>query len=116
GEAPAGRTRLCTNPAALGGGPAPLTAIVERNEDYLRTARSVDTPFLELPDVVTGECVTRGSITTMVLRPATDDPGDARAAPAVMAPLGQFGLHLTEVPLTMGSIMQLIISQTADLG
>jgi hypothetical protein len=116
GEAPAGRTRLCTNPAALGGGPAPLTAIVERNEDYLRTARSIDTPFLELPDVVTGECVTRGSITTMVLRPATDDPGDARAAPAVMAPLGQFGLHLTEVPLTMGSIMQLIISQTADLG
>jgi Protein of unknown function (DUF3089) len=116
GEAPAGRTRVCVNPAAPAGGPGALTPIVPPVNRYLRSPIDVGTPFIELPGALTAECVTNGAVTTLVVRPASTDPAvESRDGDELLVNQPGWGLHILELLLTMGSVMDLIGQQASTI-
>jgi hypothetical protein len=108
GRAGGGLEVLCVNPAALEGGAAPLTP-------YLPTA-TVDgfaTPFATADGAVTGECRTEGASSWLQV---DVDPDLRAAADAGGADLGPaWGLHVGDVNLALGDLVELVRAQTAGL-
>jgi hypothetical protein len=107
----------CTNPAALGGGRAPLRSYFPTaGFRWQTTGRFISTPFVTLPGLIEGECVSGGGQTylsiTVDARPAdprTDDiPGDLLGTPP-----GRYGLHLSDIQLAQGDLIQLVAQQAA---
>jgi hypothetical protein len=107
----------CTNPAALGGGRAVLRSYFpSAGFAWLSTGGSITTPFVTVPGLVSGECVTRDGFTylsiTVDARPAdprTDTiPGDLTGDFA-----GEYGLHASDVQLAQGDLVQLVTRQAA---
>lgn len=107
----------CTNPAALGGGSAPLHAYLStmfQNSPgaWVTPEKPVDTPFVSLPGLLTGECVSneRGSYLAVTVHgnpadPRIDDiPGDVVTNGKVQQ---DWGLHLIDVHLAMGNLVEL---------
>jgi hypothetical protein len=111
GDAPSGRARLCVNPANPAGGAGSLTPIVIA-DGQRNTPTEIGTPFVELPDLLTAECQTSGSITSLVVRAAS--PDDMRNPGPMLTNAPQWGLFLSGVSLAMGSIMQLLAQQVAQ--
>jgi hypothetical protein len=115
-----GRTRdattmaACVNPAAPGGGSAPLTS-------YFTTASisptmrpdlaaAVATPFVKTTWLVAGECVDRNDISYLELTvnggaaaPITDVHGDLTAP---------WGMHLIDADVTMGDQLTMAAAQS----
>jgi hypothetical protein len=58
-----GTVAACTNPAALGGGKATLDTYQTRGTTEWAKGKTIDTPYVRLPGMMTGECVTRGEDT-----------------------------------------------------
>ena len=125
----AGQTVACVNPASPAGGPAELHA-------YLSTAgagasglpmpawvnstdpaKMVTTPFVSVPGMLTGECKSdqNGSYIAVTVK---GDPADPRVDDIVgdVVTNGQlqadWGLHLIDVHLQMGSILDLVAAKT----
>jgi hypothetical protein len=111
GEAPPGRTRLCVNPANPAGGAGNLTPIVIA-EGQRNTPMGIGTPFVELPDLLTAECQSTGSVTSLVVRPAS--PDDMRNPGPMLTNAPQWGLFLSGVALALGTVMQLLAQQVAQ--
>ncbi|OYU15824.1 MAG: lysophospholipase [Alphaproteobacteria bacterium PA4] len=115
----------CTNPAALGGGRAPLrmllptaTNIVDNASGQSPWAKGavVTTPFVALPGLLSGACVDDGGAQRLAIR--TDaDPADARTdtlgGDVMFA--GQvvesWGLHLIDVNAVLGDLVALAEAQ-----
>ena len=97
---PGGLRVLCTNPAALGGGRAPLRAL---------TAGSA-TPWAEYPGLHTARCRTHGVATWLGV---TSPPSDPRAAARFPAGSPASGLHLFDVNLALGDLLGLVDRQSA---
>lgn len=115
----------CVNPAAPGGGEAPL-------HSYLTTAaimggpvpqwttdgRPVATPFASVPGLLTGECVSNDKGQYLAIRikadpadPRTDDiTGDIYTGGQINPAMG---LHLIDVNLVMGNLLELARTQSA---
>jgi hypothetical protein len=105
-----GQQVLCTNPADLAGGSGPL-------DPYFPTASSptpgvsVTTPFVEYPDLYTAQCESSGGATWLQVN-AIGAPGDTR--PRVSAALGPtWGLHLDDVNLALGNLIDIVGQETA---
>jgi hypothetical protein len=116
----------CTNPVTLGEGSAPLHA-------YLSTAgrtitgttaakpwvegKTVDTPFVSVPGLLTAKCASNEHATYLEVTvngnpadPRVDDiVGDLGTPPRVLA---DWGLHLVDVNLAMGNLLDLVTAQT----
>jgi pimeloyl-ACP methyl ester carboxylesterase len=108
GRAGDGREVLCVNPAALDGGAAPLTP-------YLPTA-TVDgfaTPFATAAGAVTGECRTEGAASWLQVDVDADLRAAADAGGADLGPA--WGLHVGDVNLALGDLVELVRAQTAGL-
>jgi hypothetical protein len=121
----AGQVGACTNPAALGGGSGELHA-------YLSTAgrtitgttppkpwvegKTVDTPWVSVPGLLTAECKTNENATYLEITvhgnpadPRTDDIiGDIGSA---ARPAANWGLHLVDMNLAMGNLLDIIGEQ-----
>ncbi len=124
----AGLAAACVNPAALGGGRADLHAYLPANGDgitsstptpeWVKGGPAIATPFVVLPGLLTGECVSDGGFSYLSVRvnavPA--DPRTDTIAGDVVA-LGQvqkdWGLHLVDMNLTMGDLVELVGRQAA---
>ena len=116
-----GGPALCSNPADLaGGGPAELDAflpaqnrsLIGANDAPVTWATGVDirTPFVRVPGLITGECVDDG--TFGYLRVTVDgDPADPRADDIRGDLTPEWGLHLVDVQLAMGDLVQLVRTQ-----
>ncbi|MFN8038060.1 MAG: DUF3089 domain-containing protein [Acidimicrobiales bacterium] len=120
GQAPgpeqAGLTRLCTNPANLPGGPGPLLPVVP-NQGTFAPGVTVSTPFVELPDAFTAQCTTKDQLTTLQVSAApTASAGDVRDVARLIAPVPGWGLHINEVNLTMGNLLEIAKAQGAAKG
>lgn len=122
----AGNSGSCTNPATLADGSAPLKA-------YLSTAgrtitgttpvkpwvegKTVDTPFVSVPGLLTGKCASNEHATYLEVT-VHGDPADPRADDIVgdlgmrAKPLADWGLHLVDVNIAMGSLLDLVSQQT----
>jgi hypothetical protein len=101
----------CTNPAALGGGKAALANYVRSTDVSAPDGAHITTPWVSMPNALAGECVERGSFTYLEIGPEPQ-PGDARRAELLVRSVPDWGLHLSEVNLTLGNLLALVKSQS----
>jgi DUF3089 family protein len=119
-------TAACTNPAALGGGSGELHAYLATEgrtivgtippKPWLTPARSIDTPWVSVPGLLTAQCASNDNATFLevTVHPdpsgaRTDDiTGDLRANGVVQA---NWGLHLVDVNLAMGNLLDIVGQQ-----
>ncbi|MDB5456398.1 MAG: hypothetical protein JWP92_1983, partial [Caulobacter sp.] len=125
----AGKVEACVNPAALGGGSAPLRgyfgarSIAPNNPQPRIWAKglSIDTPFVAVPGLVSAECVSQGGLTYLAIT-VHGDPADPRVddIPGDLMVLGtrvrDWGLHLVDVNLAMGDLVGLVGEQSKAYG
>lgn len=116
----------CTNPAALGGGGGALHAYLSTHGrlfeasaepgSWVTPAKSIDTPFVSVPSLLTAECVAneKGTYLEVTVHGMRDDPrtddiiGDVVANGEVNA---IWGLHLIDVHLSMGNLVDIVRDQ-----
>ena len=114
-----GQEVLCTNPAALDGGPAKLTTIYPSKPFAPGTTIGAATTAVGLPDLnattpwiesraYTGECSSANGADVLQI---TDRPG----APHLNAiPDATWGVHLADANIALGDLVRLVRHQTAN--
>jgi hypothetical protein len=115
--AAAGMEAGCTNPAALGGGRAPLHAYLSTaTHQWVTPPATISTPFVSVPGLLTAECVSndKGSYLEITVNgdpkdPRADDiPGDVMTAGK---PNPTWGLHLIDVHAAIGNLVEVVGQQ-----
>ena len=117
----------CTNPANLAGGPGALKAYFsttgltiasgQTGMDWVTPAVDISTPFVQVPGLLNGRCVKdRGfSYFTVDVNSQPADPRTDNIAGDVIVEgeiLTNWGLHLIDMHLGMGNMLDLVRSQT----
>jgi Protein of unknown function (DUF3089) len=113
----AGLEVLCTNPAALGGGSAPITPISPSDPfapgTTIATAITITgvklptapTPWVEIPNAYTAHCATAGGADVLHISPR-------KGAPVYRpSPDATWGLHLVDANIALGNLVDLVKSQ-----
>jgi hypothetical protein len=123
GRAPgADMQSACTNPATLAGGKSLLNPYFSnraRGEGAIPVwlqDKTIDTPFVNTPSLLTGECVTndKGSYLAITVHSDPNDPrtddigGDVISNGQVQA---NWGLHLIDANLVMGNLLEVVQAQ-----
>jgi hypothetical protein len=117
----------CTNPAALGGtGSGDLHAYLDttgrtitstpKPKPWVVPEQTIDTPWVSVPGLLTAKCATNENATYLEVTvhgdptdPRVDDiTGDVGAA---ANPLANWGLHLIDVNLSMGNLVDIVGQQ-----
>jgi hypothetical protein len=100
---------LCTNPADLAGGSGPLDPYFARVSSG--PGSTVAATWVEYPDLYTARCESAGGATWLQI----DDIGTATDhRPRVTDELGPtWGLHLDDVNLALGNLVQIVAQQEA---
>jgi hypothetical protein len=119
-------TAACTNPAALAGGSGALRAYLDAKgktitsnvapKPWVTPEQPIETPWVSVPGLLTAECATNENATYLKVTvngdpndPRVDDiTGDIGAAPNVLA---NWGLHLIDVNLAMGNLVDIVGQQ-----
>jgi hypothetical protein len=117
----------CVNPAALGGGSGELHSYLSASgsslgssaepRPWVKPAQPVNTPFVSVPGLLTAACVSneKGSYLEITVHgnpadPRTDDiVGDVQVNGQVLA---DWGLHLIDVNLAMGNLIDIVRDQS----
>ena len=117
----------CVNPAALGGGSGPVHAYLTAHANYIvaaayplppwATGKTVETPFVEVPGMMTAECARNenGTYLSITVHGDPKDPrvddirGDVVIGGKVQA---NWGLHLIDMNLFMGNFLDIVRSET----
>ncbi len=120
GQTTAGAEVLCTNPADLAGGSAPLhpyVPVAGEKWDLAGAALapppdpSLSTPWVTYPDLWTARCTTSNGANVLLVTDVRK-PGDDR--PHLVDSLGaSWGLHLLDVNLPLGDLVSLVEAQSA---
>ncbi|HET9947880.1 MAG TPA: DUF3089 domain-containing protein [Longimicrobiales bacterium] len=115
-----GATGLCTNPAALGGGSGELRAYLSTTGTTIAGARqapawvssgaAIETPFVSVPGLLTAECKSTGAAAYLEVT-VHADPSDPRADDISGDLTPQWGLHLVDVNLAMGNLLDVVRQQ-----
>jgi len=127
-SADAAMSASCTNPAALGSsGNAPLKAYLASTGRTITgtvtpkpwaAGQSVDTPFVSVPGLLSAQCKTNEFATYLEVT-VNGNPGDPRVDDitgdlgAAGKPIAMWGLHLIDVNLVMGNLLDLVEQQAA---
>jgi hypothetical protein len=111
----AGMQVACTNPAALGGGKAPIDSVFRTISTNVTEQGPIETPYVRVPGLITAECIDKDGASYLAIS-VNADPARPRAgitgeqlAKAEISP--QWGLHLIDVPVSIGSLLQLVAEQ-----
>jgi Protein of unknown function (DUF3089) len=103
---------LCVNPAAPGGGSAPITPIfagIDPEGIAPLTKAWTSLPWVEFPGLYTARCVREGNRAWLLVT-RTHTPGDRR--PTVQEVLGpDRGLHAADVNIALETLVELVTSQ-----
>jgi len=117
----------CTNPAALAGGSGELRAYLSATgrtitstippKPWVMPEQPIETPWVSVPGMLTAKCATNENATYLEVTvhgdpagPRTSDiTGDIRAGGNVQA---NWGLHLIDVNLAMGNLLDIVGQQT----
>ena len=121
------RVAVCVNPAALGGGSAPLRAYLSAAgrtitgttppKPWVVPEQPIETPFVGVPGLLTAQCTSNEHATFLEVT-VHGDPADPRVDDitgdigAVGKPLASWGLHLIDVGLTMGDLLDVVRQQS----
>jgi hypothetical protein len=101
---------LCTNPADLAGGSGALDPFFPTSGPT-GASTAVTTPWVEYPNLYTAQCESSGGATWLQINDV-GAPGDPR--PRVTDALGpQWGLHLDDVNLALGNLVQVVSEEEA---
>jgi Protein of unknown function (DUF3089) len=121
----------CTNPAALAGGSGSLQAYLDRTgktitstpqlKPWVTPEQPIDTPWVSVPGLLTAKCATNENATYLEVTvngnpadPRVDDiVGDIGAGPNVAT---NWGLHLVDVNLAMGNLVDIVKQQAKAYG
>jgi hypothetical protein len=123
-----GMEAACTNPAALEGGNGQLRAYLTgqgsliastaaQKHQWVKDGAAIDTPFVSVPGLLTAECASNEHANFLKIT-VNADPNDPRAddIPGDLGMLGKpqanWGLHLVDVNLTMGNLLQIVGQQS----
>ena len=116
----------CTNPATLGPGGAPLRAYLSTSGRTIALAgvvpkpwatdKNPETPFVSVPGLLTAECKSNEFATYLEIK-VNGDPADPRVDDitgdlGAPKPLANWGLHLIDVNLAMGNLLDLVDAQS----
>ena len=116
-----GMIAACTNPAALGGGKAVTDNYLGTRgaglgsglqAPWVKDGPAVTTPFVKAPGLLSAECVRRGKFSYLAVT-VNADPADPRtdtiAGDVVILNkiLPDWGLHLIDMPVAMGNLVEL---------
>jgi hypothetical protein len=118
---------VCVNPAAMGGGRGALRSYFDATGRTITGAPrpwvwdrsgAIETPFVSLPGLLSARCVSGAGASYLEVTvhadtsdPRTDDiPGDVSAAGRVLA---NWGLHLVDVELAIGNLVDVVRAQGA---
>jgi hypothetical protein len=122
-------TAACTNPAALAGGSGDLHAYLgtagggfvgtaeATPAPWVKPAQPITTPFVSVPGLLSGECVSNESGSYLAVSVhgdpegprASDISGDLIVNGQVMH---DWGLHLIDVNLAMGNLLDIVSQQS----
>jgi hypothetical protein len=122
-----GMVAACTNPAALGGGSAALHAYLDASGRSIVSAvpalpwvvpeRPVDTPWVSVPGLLTAQCTSNEHASYLEIT-VHGDPADPRTD-NIRGDLGvgtqiltDWGLHLIDVNLGMGNLVEIVRQQS----
>jgi hypothetical protein len=121
-----GQVAACTNPAALAGGKAELhaylsaggssIAVPQEPRAWVTPPVAIDTPFVSVPGLLSAQCVSNGGFSYLEVTvhgdpsdPRTDDiAGDVVTGGQVLT---DWGLHLIDVNVAMGNLVELVGKQ-----
>ena len=106
----------CVNPAAPAGGRGVLSSAISSG-DWALTDRSLTptTPFMDLPGLITAECVERDGFSFLEIT-VNGDPADPRADDIQGDLSPQWGLHMVDIPLAAGSLLDMARQQINAYG
>lgn len=114
GRATAGNVAACTNPAALAGGKANLDTYQSLGAIEWVKGKTINTPYVRLPGMVTAECVTKGEYSYLELT-VNGAPTDARNNTLVgdvgSPPMPTWGTHNGDMSAAIGDLVKLADSQ-----
>jgi Protein of unknown function (DUF3089) len=118
----------CTNPAALGGGSGALHAYLDATgrtitsnapaKPWVTPEQKIDTPWVSVPGLLTAKCSSNDNASgylEVTVHGDANDPrvddivGDIGVGPNVLA---NWGLHLVDVNLTMGNLLDIVGQET----
>jgi DUF3089 family protein len=124
----ANMTAACTNPAALAGGSGELHAYLDRTgrtitstaavKPWVTPEQPIDTPFVSVPGLLTAKCSSNENASGYLEVTVNGNPSDPRVdditgdlgnPPNVLA---NWGLHLIDVNLAMGNLLDIVSQQT----
>ncbi len=125
-----GLEAACVNPAALAGGAGALKAYLAAGTDdivsdgtgkplaWTTPSSPINTPFVAVPGLLTAECVNKGGFNYLAITTHPDAAGrrvgtingDVIAGGQI---LKDWGLHLIDMNLTMGNMLDLVETQSA---
>lgn len=116
-EAGGGATTVnaCTNPSELAGGAGPLQSYNGAGGWVTGSGATVSTPQVHFDGAFTASCVTRDGGTALQIEAVPGGQGFGDIAPLVKTVPG-WGLHLNEVGLTQGTLIEILRAQIAALG
>jgi len=126
--ADANMAAACTNPAALAGGSGQLHAYLDRTgktitstapaKPWVTPEQPIETPFVSVPGLLTAKCASNDNASGYLevtvngdaSDPRVDDiTGDIGTPPNVLA---NWGLHLVDVNLAMGNLLDIVGQET----
>ncbi len=120
-------TAACTNPAALKGGSAELHAYLSASgrtivgttppKPWVTPAVPVETPWVSVPAMLTGECKSNENATYLEITVHADPSGHRTSE--IVGDIGtpdniqaNWGLHLVDMNLAMGNLVDLVQQQS----
>lgn len=123
----AGLEAGCTNPAALSGGAGPLHAYLTgrgsfiassapQTHEWVKGGPAIETPFVSVPGLLTARCASNEHASYLEIT-VHADPADPRADDIAgdLGPPGRptasWGLHLVDVNLAMGNLLDVVERQ-----
>ena len=112
-----GMQAACTNPAAVAGGKGPLDArLSAAGREWVTPPQGVNTPFVSVPRLLTGQCVSneKGTYLEVTVNedqhdPRTDEIGGDVVTSGKVVP--GWGLHLIDVHLAIGNLVDIVGQQ-----
>jgi Protein of unknown function (DUF3089) len=118
---------VCANPAALGGGSGTLHAYLSAGSNtitgssapprpWVNPPKPIDTPFVSVPGLLTAQCVAneKASYLEVTVHGNPADPRTDEIVGDVMQngrPNPSWGLHLIDVNLAMGNLIDVVKAQ-----
>jgi hypothetical protein len=118
----------CTNPAALAGGSGELHAYLDKSgrtitattpaKPWVMPEQAIETPWVSVPGLLTAKCTSNDNASGYLEVTVNGNPADPRvddiigdigAGPNVLA---NWGLHLIDVNLAMGNLVDIIAQQS----